>query len=112
MQTFNIRDLRQKTGELVRQAESGDLSLVTKYGKPIFVALPLSQLLLESGVHLAFAVKLYEEGVVSLSKAARLADMPIEAFLGQLEAAGVDAVSYSAEDLEQEVEHLDSDSGQ
>lgn len=32
METFTIRDLRERTGELVRGAEAGQLSLVTKHG--------------------------------------------------------------------------------
>lgn len=30
MQSFSIRDLREKTGELSRTAEQGELSLVTR----------------------------------------------------------------------------------
>ena len=107
MQTFNIRDLRRRTGELVRDAEAGNLSLVTKYGRPVFVALPMSQRLLESGVHQALAVKLYEEGVLSLGKAARVADLPIERFLDILNAAGVDVVNYRPQELDDELANLD-----
>lgn len=32
MDTFTIRDLRERTGDLVRHAEAGKLSLVTKHG--------------------------------------------------------------------------------
>lgn len=39
-ESINIRDLRNKTGELVRLAESGQLSLVTKHGNPVFVTVP------------------------------------------------------------------------
>jgi len=40
METFSIRDLRERTGEPVRQAKAGRLSLVAKQGRPLFVALP------------------------------------------------------------------------
>lgn len=106
MHTFNIRDLRQRTGQLVREAESGELSLVMKYGRPVFVAVPMNRRLLEHGVHEALAVKLYDEGVLSLNKAARLADLPVERFLQALAAADIDVVDYSAEELDQELEHF------
>jgi antitoxin (DNA-binding transcriptional repressor) of toxin-antitoxin stability system len=32
MEMFTIRDLRNRTGELIREAEAGHLSLVTKHG--------------------------------------------------------------------------------
>ena len=108
MQTFNIRDLRRRTGELVRGAETGNLSLVTKYGRPVFVALPMSQHLLEFGVHQALAVKLYEEGILSLGKAARVADLPLERFLDVLSAAGVDAVDYPPQELDDELDQFES----
>ena len=92
MHTFNIRDLRQRTGQLVREAESGELSLVMKYGRPVFVAVPMNRRLLEHGVHEALAVK--------------LADLPVERFLQALAAADVDVVDYSAEELDQELEHF------
>lgn len=106
LKTFNIRDLRQRTGTLVREAEEGGLSLVTKHGRAVFLAVPLSERLLEAGVHQALALHLYEHGVVSLSKAARLAEVPVERFLRLLSAAGVDAVRYPPEELEDELRHL------
>ena len=106
MKTFNIRDLRQRTGSLVREAEQGGLSIVTKHGRPVFVALPLSDRLLEAGVHQALAIQLFENGTLSLSKAARLADLSIERFLEALAAAGVDAVSYPPEELDEELRTL------
>jgi len=99
MQTFNIRDLQQRTTELVRDAEAGSLSLVTEHGRPVLIALPVTQRLLEAGVFEALAVKLYQDEVLSMSKAAQLAGIPMERFVEALAAAGVEAVSYSAEEL-------------
>ena len=50
MDTFSVRDLRERIGELTRDAESGRLSLVTKRGRPLFVAVPFSEELLKEGV--------------------------------------------------------------
>jgi len=73
METFTIRDLRERTGELVRGAEAGKLSLVTKHGVGVFVALPFDEDMLRSGVRVALAVKLFDEEVISLGKAVKLA---------------------------------------
>jgi prevent-host-death family protein len=40
MESFAIKDLREHTGELVRNAENGQCSVISKHGKPLFVALP------------------------------------------------------------------------
>ena len=42
MGAFAVRDLREHTGDLVRNAENGAYSVVSKYGKPLFVALPFN----------------------------------------------------------------------
>lgn len=107
METFSIRDLRERTGELVREAEAGHLSLVAKHGHPLFVAVPLDKHLLEQGVAVALACRLFAERTVSLAKAAKLAGLPIEVFIERLGAMGIPAVDYPAEELEQELTALE-----
>lgn len=103
MESFSVRDLRERTGELVRNAEQGKLAVVAKHGHPLFVAVPLDEELLRSGVGVALAIKLFEDGVLSLGKAAKLAALSYEAFVEQLAAIGVPAVDYTPEDLDAEV---------
>jgi len=109
METFSIRDLRERTGELVREAEAGHLSIVAKHGRPLFITVPLDERLLKEGVAVALAVRLYAEKAVSLGKAAKLAQLPIEAFIRQLGAAGVPAVDYPPEELDEELAALRAD---
>jgi prevent-host-death family protein len=108
MDAFTVRDLRERTGELIRDAEAGKLSIVTKHGKPVFVAVPLDDRLLDAGLRVALAIKLFDEEVLSLSKAARFAEMSIEAFLDHLGKQGVAVVRYSAEELETELAQMRS----
>jgi prevent-host-death family protein len=103
MDAFTVRDLRERTGELIRDAEAGKLSVVTKHGKPVFVAVPLDDRLIEEGLRVALAVKLFEEEVLSLAKAARFAEMPTESFLECLKIRDVAAVRYSADELDAEL---------
>ncbi len=108
METFSVRDLREKTGELVRQAEAGHLSIVAKHGRPLFVAVPMDEHLLKEGVAVAMAVRLFSEKVVSLGKAAKLAGLPIEAFIARLGAMGVPAVDYPLEELDEELAAIEA----
>ncbi len=103
METFSIRDLRERTGELVRNAERGQLAIVAKHGHPLFVALPLDEELLRSGVHVALAIKLFQQGVISLGKAAKLAGLDYESFVDKLSSLGIPAVDYAPEELDSEV---------
>lgn len=103
MEIFTIRDLRERTGDLVRNAESGQLAIVAKHGHPLFVAVLLDEELLRNGVHVALAIKLFQEGAISLGKAAKLAELSYESFVDKLISLGIPVVDYAAEQLDGEV---------
>jgi prevent-host-death family protein len=103
METFTIRDLRERTGELVRGAEAGKLSLVTKHGLGVFVAMPFDEELLRSGVRVALAVKLFDEETISLGKAAKLAGVSLNEFINHLGALKIPLARYDSGELAKEV---------
>lgn len=43
MNIVAARDLRENPGELIRLAEAGQVSVVVKRGKPVFVAIPVNE---------------------------------------------------------------------
>ena len=104
LDVFSVRDLRLRSGELLRDAENGRLSIITKHGRPAILALPFDERLLKHGVARALALHLFESGRVTLARAAKLAEMSAEEFVGLLGTAGVDAVTYPPEYLATEVE--------
>ena len=106
MDTFTIRDLRERTGDLIRDAESGELSVVTKHGRPVFVALPFDDTLLKSGVVLSLAIKLYRDEVISLERAAKLAGLGVAQFSEELTKHNIPVVNYSADELDDELKVL------
>ncbi|MBK8523493.1 MAG: UPF0175 family protein [Betaproteobacteria bacterium] len=104
METFSIRDLRERTGELVRTAEAGRLSVVAKHGQPVFIAVPFDEALMTKGVNVDLAIKMFDEGALSLGKAAKLANMSHEEFMEILGAMAIPVVRYSADEIIDEVE--------
>ncbi len=104
MHTFAATDLHEHAAELVRDAEAGKLSLVTKDGLPVFVALPFDDALLREGVQTALAVKLFDEEALSLGQAARLAGMDQLAFMERLAALRIPVGRPRPGELEQELE--------
>jgi prevent-host-death family protein len=108
MQTFTIRDLRDRTGDLVRDAEAGKLSIVTKHGQPVFVAVPFDEDLVQEGVRTALAIKLFESDVVSLRQGAKMAGMTLGEFMIECSARNVPIVRYAPGELEQELATLDA----
>lgn len=107
MQTFSIRDLRDRSGELTHEAEQGRMSLVTKHGQPLFVTLPFTEDLLQHGVRKVIALQLYKSHEISLGKAAELAGMAYVDFLSLSSNAGIPVVDYPPEELERELAWLE-----
>ena len=100
---FSVRELRQRSGELLRGAEEGRLSIVTKHGRPTILAVPFDDRLLSHGAHRALALHLFESRHLSLTQAAKVAGMVAEDFIALLGEAGVVAVDYPPEELEEEI---------
>ena len=69
------------TRGVVRNAESGAYSVVSKHGKPLFVALPFDDALLTSGVSVALADKMVLQGELSVAAGAKLAGMSYARYL-------------------------------
>lgn len=103
MDTFTVRDLRERTGDLIRDAEEGKLSIVTKHGQPVFVAVPFDEILLKEGVRVALAVKLFDDEVVSVGKASKLAGMSQSEFIDHLGVLKIPVMRYGKKELEQEL---------
>ena len=106
MEAFAVRDLREHTGELVRNAESGAYSVVSKHGKPLFVALPFTDDLLKSGVNVALADKLVLQGELSVAAGAKLAKLPYAWYLQHLSLLGYSLLD-EAGDMGAELELLE-----
>jgi prevent-host-death family protein len=102
METFTVRDLREHTGDLIHDAEKGQLSLITKRGNPVFLAVPFSESLINSGLLTALAIHLFKESVLSLEKAAKIANIPIETFIEKCDYFNIPVVNYSAKEINKE----------
>ena len=105
MLSFGIRNLRENIGSYAAQAEAGEISIITRNGTPLTVNIPFDDTLLKLGVHKALAVKLYQEGVLTLNKAARLAEMPMDKFVAVLGSVGITVFSYDVDDVQRELEN-------
>ena len=104
LDVFTVRDLRQRSGELLHEAEEGRLTLITKHGRPAILALPFDERLLAHGVNRALALHLFEAHHMSLAQAAKIATLSLEDFIELLGQAGIPAVDYDPAELAQEIE--------
>ena len=100
---LTARDLRQRSGELFKDVEEGRLVLITKHGRPSSLAVPFDERLLELGVHRALALHLFESNHATLTRAAKVAGVTPEEFVSLLGRAGITAVDYPPEELDEEI---------
>src|SRR3990167_4736268 len=107
MDTFSVRDLRERTGELSHDAEAGKLSLITKHGRPVFLAIPFTDELIEFGLRPALAINLYKEGVLTLAKAAKLSGESLEGFIATLSKLGISVIQYTIKDVDEELKDFE-----
>ncbi|MCP4661821.1 MAG: type II toxin-antitoxin system prevent-host-death family antitoxin, partial [bacterium] len=89
---FSARDLRNRSGDLMRNAEQGRLAVITRHGRPAIVAVPFDDRLLLHGVQRAVALSLFESGKTTLGQSAKLAGLSQEAFIELLGELGIPAV--------------------
>jgi predicted HTH domain antitoxin len=82
------------------------LILVTNRNNPISLSVPFSDDLLQSGIGVTMAVKLFEEGILTLPKAAKFANLSIEEVLLKLAAPGVVVVDQTTKELESDLEAI------
>ena len=101
---FSVRDLRLRSTELVRDAEAGRVSIITKHGRPSALTVPFRGWLLELGVDKDLALILFEQKLLTMEKAATLADLPLDEFMDLLAQTGSVAVDYPPDELDDELQ--------
>lgn len=104
LDVFSVRDLRQRSGKLLRDAENGRLALIAKRGRPAILAVPFDERLLELGLHRTLALGLFEKRQLTLVQAARLAGLGAEDFVVLLGEAGIPAADYPTGELDEELD--------
>ena len=100
---FSVRDLRLNSSALVREAEAGQVAIITKRGKPAVLALPFGSRLLDIGLDKDLALALFERGLITMAKAAKLAGVTQDVFMDSVAESGLVAVDYPAEELADEL---------
>jgi len=114
MQTFEVytaRDLRNRSGELLKHTAEGSIGVITKHGKPSVLTIPFDAHLLQHGIHRVLALHMVRSRQLTLVQAAKLAEMDLSSFIELLGASGIDAVDYPPEELGQELESALAASG-
>lgn len=103
MQTLTTEDIARGPQRLIDDAERGELSLVTRAGQPVMLAVPLVSGLDAQEVRLELAARLYDSEQISLGVAARIAGLAYSEMVDELGRRGVAVIRLEPGELEREL---------
>ena len=103
MGAMSVEQLIKNPAKLIEEAESGQVAIVTREGRPVLLAIPYDERLAKEDVHVAVAVRLYQNELVSLGRAARIAGLSLSEFIDRLGALDIPVIRYPPEELEREL---------
>lgn len=107
MKTVNVRQLKNNPSEALRMARKQPVVVMNR-DQPEAVLFHLNDegLLGEPGVRLALATALYKSESVSLGRAAKIAGIPLEAFMVQMGRAGIPVIRGNARTLREDLKSI------
>ena len=107
MKTVNVRQLKNNPSDALRMARKHPVVVMNR-DQPEAVLFHLDDdgLLGEPGVRLALATALYKSESISLGRAAKVAGMPLEAFMAEMGRAGVPVIRGSAKTLQEDLKNI------
>ncbi len=105
MDTLTVEELKQTPSRLVEDAARGEVALVVDQGLPAFFAMPVDEALLTRGAKVALAMRLFDQEIVGLEGAARMAGISQSEMIDCLGVARIPVVRYGPGELEAEIAH-------
>ena len=106
MNSIAIRELRNSPSNLTRSLEQDEYVFITKHGKPIGVAVPLSNDNLRFGLTRATALQAWKQGDLSLGKMAELLQINKTQLRETLSAMHLPVITEDVDDAVAEAKHL------
>ena len=109
MKTVNVRQLKNNPSDALRMARKSPVVVMNRdRPEAVLVHLDSDGLLAEPGVRLAIATDLYKNDSVSLSRGARIAEVPLEEFMVHVSRHGIPVVKGDANTLREDLKNLEA----
>lgn len=108
MKTVNVSGLKNNPSEALRMAHE-DLVLVMNRNEPdaLMIGLKSAKIIGMPGVRKALATALFKDGELSLTRSAKLADMPLANFIAHVSRLGIPVINQTAEEVQEDMDTLD-----
>ena len=109
MHNVNVTSLKNNPSEALRSAKTAPVVVMNRDTPDAMIfSLHSGNLLSEPGARTALAVALFRDGGLSLSRAAKMADMPMSNFIGHLSRLGICVVDQTEKETAKDIESLDA----
>ena len=107
MQTVNVSSLRNNPSVALRSAKD-DVVVVMNRDQPeaVLIGLQSGKILSEPGARIALATALFRDGGLSLVRSAKLAKLPLAAFIAHVSRLGIAVVDLEPAEVAQDIETL------
>lgn len=107
MLSVGIKELKDNPAILTRAAEDGELSILTKRGKPIGIMLPWSDEIMIKGYKEALSFEAYKDGLLTLSQLSQVIKMSKPQTLEILGKMNIAYIDHRKEEIDEELAVLD-----
>jgi predicted HTH domain antitoxin len=108
MHTLTTEELQRRPGQLLEDADRGELAVVTRDGEPLLLVVPLRRKGLEQpDVRLELAVRPFHHEQISIGVAARIAGVSMAELMDDLGRRCIPLIRTTAEELERELAAFD-----
>ena len=107
MKAVNVRQLKNNPSEALRMAREHPVVVMNRdHPEALLFHLDDEGLLGEPGVRLALATALFKSESISIGRAAKVAGMPLEAFIVEMGRAGVPVIRGNARTLREDLKNI------
>ncbi len=103
MLSVGIKELKDNPSILTKAAEDGELSIVTKRGKPIGIMLPWSDEIMARGYKEALSFEAYKSGFLTLSQLADAIKVTKADALEMLGLMNIAYIDHSSDEINEEL---------
>lgn len=107
MLSVGIKELKDNPSMLTRAAEDGELSILTKRGKPIGIMLPWSDEIMVKGYKEALSFEAYKNGLLTLSQLSEIIKKDKAETLQILGKMNIAYIDHQKTDIDEELAVLD-----
>lgn len=109
MKSVNVRQLKHNPSNALRMARKAPVVVMNRdQPEALLFHLDDDGLLGEPGVRLALATDLYKNESISLGRGAKIAGMPLEAFMVEMGRASIPVIRGNAKTLREDIKSLES----